>query len=220
MRLPWRRRPEPPSPLRVAFDEGYAAWAATYPPVPHNPLMEVEHQAVASRLSRVKATHALDVGSGTGRLLPLLERTGATTIVAADLSLPMLQRGRRARVCADACRLPFPDAAFDVVSASLMVGDLPDLRAWTTEMSRLLRAAGHLIYSDFHPSWITHGWRRTFRAEDGRELELPYFPHTIEDHLSALADAKLDVRAIREPRVENRRDPIVVIFDVVRRAAC
>lgn len=216
MRL-WRRSPEPAVAQRVDFDEGYALWSENYPPEPHNPLMQVEHEAVASQLSHVTATCALDVGSGTGRLLPLLERTGAATIVAADLSLSMLRRNRRARVCADARHLPFAAGAFDLISASLMVGDIEDLAGWTTEMGRVLAPGGVLVYSDFHPSWMVHGWRRTFRARDGREIELPFFPHTIDEHLAALDRARFDVQAIREPRVESRRDPLVVVFHAVRR---
>ena len=34
-------------------------------------------------------------------------------------------------------------------------------------MARVLAAGGHLVYSDFHPSWAQRGWSRTFRAADG-----------------------------------------------------
>ena len=56
-------------------------------------------------------------------------------------------------VCADACRLPFRRGTFDLINASLMVGDVPDLAGWCREMARALSVGGHLVYSDFHPSW-------------------------------------------------------------------
>jgi SAM-dependent methyltransferase len=120
------------------------------------------------------------------------------------------------RICADGCRLPFGDGSFDLVCSSLMVGDVADLRAWVREAGRVLAPGGHLIYSDFHPSWSARRWRRTFRTVDGRLCELSYFPHAIDEHLALLAGAHLTVRAIREPRVAGRAAPVVVVFHAVK----
>ena len=182
---------------RAAYD----LWADTYPAVAHNPLMRIEQDMVGRILGHLRATRALDVGSGSGRYLPLLEATGATRVVALDFSLTMLAHGTGARrVCADACRLPFRRSAFDLVNASLMVGDVADLGCWAHEMARVLSMRGHLLYSDFHPSWAQHGWSRTFRTSDGTEYDLSFHPHSIDDHLAALEQAGFSVCAIREPR--------------------
>jgi malonyl-CoA O-methyltransferase len=198
--------------------EGYALWAETYPPWPHNPLMRVEQSAVEPILCAAAPARALDVGTGTGRYLPLLASAGARLVVGLDMSLPML--GRKAyglpRVCADACRLPFPDSSFDLICSSLMVGDLEDLGAWLVEATRVLRPGGHLVYSDFHPSWTAERWRRTFRTADGRLFELSYFPHAIDEHLALLERAPFVVRTIREPRLAGRKTPVVVVFHAVK----
>jgi hypothetical protein len=73
-------------------------------------------------------------------------------------------------------------------------------------MSRVLATGGHLVYSDFHPSWAQRGWSRTFRSADGTMHDLSFNPHAIEDHLSALEGAGLRVRTIREPRFSSQRD--------------
>jgi malonyl-CoA O-methyltransferase len=182
--------------------EAYELWADTYPPVAHNPLMRVEQEIVEPLLSHIRATRALDVGSGSGRYVPLLKSTGATAVFAVDFSLAMLRRGARdpGRVCGDACRLPFRRGAFDLVNASLMVGDVADLGAWSREMARVLSPGGHLVYSDFHPSWAQRGWSRTFRSIDGAMHDVSFNPHAIDEHLTALDAAGLRVRTIREPR--------------------
>ena len=101
-----------------------------------------------------------------------------------------------------------------------MVGDVEDLAAWVDEAARVLAPGGHLVYSDFHPSWAAHGWRRTFTAADGRLCELPFFPHAIERHLELLERASLSVRAIREPRINERPAPVVAVFHAVKRRGC
>ncbi len=124
----------------------------------------------------------------------------------------MLARGRGRRLCADARRLPFRRGAFDLVNASLMVGDVPELSAWMKEMARALATNGHLVYSDFHPSWARHGWSRTFRTATGTLHDVAFHPRAIDDHLSAIDGAGLRVVAIREPRFKDDRDPEVRAF--------
>jgi len=241
----------------------YDKWADTYPGVAHNPLMRLEQEIVESILMTVRPRRALDVGTGSGRYLPILARAGAAKVVGADFSMAMLRRVARTAtgsdpsmlsgpgksalgsdpiinsglgksalgsdptinsgpgesalgsdplVCADARRLPFARHSFDLVNASLMVGDVTDLPAWTAEMARVLGRGGHLVYSDFHPSWTEHGWKRTFRDRSGAAHELAFAAHQIEDHLAALDAAGLRPTAIREPRFRDDSDPAVKAF--------
>lgn len=202
----------------------YELWADTYPAIAHNPLMRAEQAVVEPLLAQCRARRTLDVGTGSGRYLPLLASSGASTVVGVDFSLAMLSRRAESRrdypakpcatscICADACRLPFRRGTFDLINASLMVGDVPDLAGWSREMARALSVGGHLVYSDFHPSWAQHGWRRTFRAADGAVREIPFHAHAIEDHLTALHESGLHVLAIREPRFKDDEDPAVKAF--------
>jgi malonyl-CoA O-methyltransferase len=199
--------------------DAYALWAESYPPWPHNALMRAEQRVMVPLIAATTPSRALDVGTGTGRYLPHLEATGAALVIGLDLSMSMLSRhvGPSLRVCADAHRLPFDEGAFDLVTASLMVGDVERLADWVHEMARVLTPGGHLIYSDFHPAWAAEGWRRTFRTVDGRLVELDFWPHTIDDHLAALSGASLHVRTVREPRLGGRRSPVVVALHAIKR---
>jgi SAM-dependent methyltransferase len=164
-------------------------------------------------LDQLRALRALDVGTGSGRYLPLLRATGAAVVAGVDFSIAMLTRGNRAgKVCGDACRLPFRRSSFDVVNASLMVGDVDDLGGWAREIARVLTAGGHLVYSDFHPSWAQHGWSRTFRTATGQMHDVAFHAHSIDDHLEALERAGLRVRTIREPRFKDEGDAGVKAF--------
>ena len=91
------------------------------------------------------------------------------------------------------------------------------------------RAAATSCYSDFHPSWAQHGWKRTFRGRDGEAHELGFAAHAIDDHLAAIDAAGLRTVAIREPRFTDDEDagvkefrrrwrnpPVVVVFHAVK----
>jgi ubiquinone/menaquinone biosynthesis C-methylase UbiE len=187
---------------RAAYD----LWAEGYPPVAHNALMHTEQALVAGIILALTPVRALDVGTGSGRYLPILTAAGASTVVGLDFSPAMLSRVSArgsSRVRADARRLPFADAIFDLVNASLVAGDVQDLDDWTDGLARVLTAGGHLVYSDFHPSWARHGWRRTFQAADGRTVDLPYVPHAIGDHLRALRCAGFTRIELHEARLRD-----------------
>jgi ubiquinone/menaquinone biosynthesis C-methylase UbiE len=179
--------------------------------------MRVEQDAVTAIVRTLGPGRALDLGTGTGRNVPLLSAAGARFSVGLDLSMAMLAHNRSgaARVCANACRLPFADASFDTVCSSLMAGDVADLAALVEEVARVLQPGGRFVYSDFHPSWAAARFRRTFRTGDGRVFELPYCSHSLDDHLSSLNGARLAVKMIREPRA-GAAVPIVVVFYAVK----
>ncbi len=194
----------------------YTKWAACYPPRAHNALMRAEQSAMETSLRLLAVSRALDVGTGTGRYLDVLDDAGVPTSVGVDLSEAMLARARRASrplVRSDARALPFASEAFDLVLASLMVGDIEDLESWARQMSRVLRSGGSLLYSDFHPSWVERGWQRSFRAENGVSWNVSYHPHTLDEHRFALKSAGLRIVSTTEPLLEGVCDgPVCVVI--------
>lgn len=106
---------------------------------------------------------ALDLGAGTGRAArALARRYRAARIVEADLAPDMLRHGRdrlrwfsrRRPVCADAERLPFADASFDLVFSSLMLQWCDDLRAVLAETRRVLAPGGLFLFATLGPDTL------------------------------------------------------------------
>ncbi len=90
----------------------------------------------------------LDVGSGSGAYdAPLRRRWPNVQAVAVDQSLHMLEaHPRRATTAAaDALRLPFPRAMFDVVMANHMLYHVSDIESALREFRRVLKPDGILI---------------------------------------------------------------------------
>lgn len=91
----------------------------------------------------------LDVGTGTGVLLPLLLEKGGR-VVALDLSWEMLKRARAksypvAYVQGDAQNLPLPDGAFDWVICNAVFPHFPDKLRALREIRRVLKDGGRLV---------------------------------------------------------------------------
>lgn len=104
----------------------------------------------------------LDVGCGTGRMLTELGRLGRAT--GADLSDEALrfcrERGHERVLKADLCHLPFPDGAFDVVTALDVLEHVEDHVGALAECRRVLAPGGRLFI--FVPA---HRWLWSLQDE-------------------------------------------------------
>jgi ubiquinone/menaquinone biosynthesis C-methylase UbiE len=103
----------------------------------------------------------LEVAIGTGRNLSLYGRD--VRLSGLDLSSGMLARARSRAVElgrdvdlreGDAERLPYPNASFDTVAATLALCAIPDRAVAIAEMYRVLRPGGGLLLVDHvEPRW-------------------------------------------------------------------
>ena len=100
----------------------------------------------------------LDLAAGTGTSSEPFASAGAT-VVPTDLSLGMLEVGKRRRpalsfVAADALDLPYADAAFDAVTISFGLRNVEDPAAALHELHRVTRPGGTLVICEFStPTW-------------------------------------------------------------------
>ena len=185
---------------RIDPQSAYSLWAGNYPPRPHNRLMEVEHATMLGLLPDVCGLTVLDAGCGTGRYLRELTMRGARPI-GIDLSMAMLERARTSagRVArADLRALPLDAQSIDLVVCGLALGDVAELEVALAEIARVLKPAGHVIYSVVHPAGEEAGWSRTFES-GGRQLAIDGHWHSLDRHRQACARAGLRIEEWCEP---------------------
>lgn len=96
----------------------------------------------------------LDLACGTGDFSALVrQKFSRATCIGVDLTEPMLrlarERGLDDVACADATRLPFPDASFDCIFIGYGLRNFPDLHAAIREVARITRDGGEIVTLDF-----------------------------------------------------------------------
>jgi demethylmenaquinone methyltransferase/2-methoxy-6-polyprenyl-1,4-benzoquinol methylase len=103
---------------------------------------------------------ALDVCCGTGDLtLELAGRVSGAELIGCDFSEPMLSLAREKAVHqdvrrvrfehADALRLPYADASFDVATIGFALRNLADTDRGLGELARVLRPGGRAVVLEF-----------------------------------------------------------------------
>jgi len=91
----------------------------------------------------------LDLAAGTGTSSEPFDRAGAT-VVATDLSLGMLEVGKRRRpslafVAGDALRLPYGDGEFAACTVGFGARNFSDLERGLAEMARVVCPGGRVV---------------------------------------------------------------------------
>jgi demethylmenaquinone methyltransferase/2-methoxy-6-polyprenyl-1,4-benzoquinol methylase len=109
--------------------------------------------AVRKAISPKAPDRILDIAAGTGTSSMALLAEGVS-VVAADFSNGMLDEGRKRYpklefVFADAMKLPFKDAEFDVVTMSFGLRNVENHNTALKEFFRVLKPGGRLVICEF-----------------------------------------------------------------------
>ena len=181
-------------------------------------------ESEAGLLGDLRDRRVLEVGCGAAQCARWLLAAGADP-VGVDLSAVMLLRGRQLGVAtglavplvqADATRLPFADATFDLAcSAYGAVPFVADSAAVMGEVARVLRPGGRWVFSVTHPvRWsfpddpgpgglvaANSYWDRLPYVEQGPDGRATYVEHhrTLGDRVREITAAGLALVDLVEP---------------------
>ena len=101
-----------------------------------------------------RSDRVLDVGTGTGVLIPYIRRYGVRKIVGCDLSSMMLKEAKKQHPdvlfwCGDVVNMPDTQGSFDAVFLNAMFGNVWDQWETLQKVATLLAARGRIYIS--HP---------------------------------------------------------------------
>jgi SAM-dependent methyltransferase len=137
-------------PSRLRAFTGWNRHASRALGMPHVLDFHTEYERLARAALRTTAPRVV-VDVGGGRRCPYADaRLPGTRIVAVDVSAEELRGNVDAdevRVADATDRLPFDDAAADLITSRSVLEHLPDLGAFFAEAARVLRPGGEMIHT-------------------------------------------------------------------------
>lgn len=193
--------------IEYEVPEGYTRWAERYDGP--NPAIAREQPIVHGLLAGIAPGRALDAACGTGRHAGKLVELGHQ-VVGVDATPAMLSLARKKLPSVDFRRgqlenLPVQDGSVDLVTCSLALTHVDDLRPVFAEFARVLRPGGVAIISDIHPQAVATGSIAAFPGSD-LTRGVPYVRsvgHQVGAYLAAFREAGLTVTDCLEPPVDE-----------------
>ena len=180
----------------------YDEWSATYDAVA-NPTRDLEKRACESVLGQQSFERVLELGGGTGKNTEWIA-SRAREVVSVDLS-PEMQAVAREKVTATNVEFRIGDVTaawnfgnvFDLITCSLILEHVEDLRHIFSEAARILIPGGRIYVCELHPIKQYSGSKARFEAE-GREKVLECFTHHVSDYTNAALIAGFSIERIDE----------------------
>ncbi len=165
-------------------DEGYDMYAEFYDQKSAY-LNSFEEHVLLKMTKDLKGKRVLDMGCGTGRLISMLQKSGAE-VVGLDTSEKMLKIARKKFpnvefVRGDAKATPFENDSFDAVVAAFLIVHIPNPEFFFEEVYRVLKPGGVFILTN-----INQRKSPKLLVKDRKEIVIKSFYHLPEHIKKAL----------------------------------
>jgi len=180
----------------------YDEWSATYDTVV-NPTRDLEKRACESLLGQHSFERVLELGGGTGKNTAWLA-SRAREVVSVDLS-PEMQAVAREKVTATNVEFRIGDVTatwnfgnvFDLITCSLILEHVEDLRHIFSEAARIVVPGGRFYICELHPFKQYSGSKARFEAKGGERI-LECFTHHVSDYTNAALISGFAIERIDE----------------------
>ncbi|MBA4165965.1 MAG: methyltransferase domain-containing protein [Chitinophagaceae bacterium] len=190
--------------------EAYDIWSDSYDDQPDNLMLELDELIFADLFGQIDVRNKkiADIGCGTGRHWQKLYDRKPSLVVGFDVSAGMLKQLNHKFPEAMTLRvtenlLPMvPDGFIDCLITTLTIAHIQDIDKAIAEWSRILVKGGNLIITDFHPSTLAKGGKRSFTHE-GKLLSVTNFVHPLEKVKRIFNKNELYVVQEREKHVDE-----------------
>jgi ubiquinone/menaquinone biosynthesis C-methylase UbiE len=191
--------------------EAYDAWAETYDSQPGNLMLDLDEQIFTELTGSIdfSGKTIADIGCGTGRHWQEIYDKNPASLTGFDVSAGMLAQLALKHPHALVHKIDdnrfqnVPDASFDCLVSTLTIAHIRDIDEAIAAWSRILKKGGDAIITDFHPSLLEKGGKRSF-SHEGKTLIVRNYSHRIGKVVEILKTHGCTLHRLIEKHIDER----------------
>lgn len=202
--------------------QAYNRWSETYDTVT-NKTRDLEAKALRESVSG-ENLDVLEIGCGTGKNTEFLQ-TKVRSLLAVDFSAEMLAKAKE-KITLETVEFRqldlreewnFPESRFDLITCSLALEHIEDIKFVFGQAYKALRPGGFLYIGELHPFKQYQGTKARFETGSG-VYELECFVHHISDFFQAAQNNSFETVALKEWFDDNDRTTIPRLLTMIFKA--
>ena len=151
-------------------EAAYNLWAKSYDSQPDNLMLALDEELFSGLLNNIIVENKIvaDIGCGTGRHWKKIIAKNPKKLIGFDVSGEMLKILQQKFPEAETHLLinneldTLENNSCDIIFSTLTVAHIKNIRKAITEWNRVLKPGGDIIITDYHPSALAKGGKRTF----------------------------------------------------------
>ena len=171
----------------ISSADGYDIWAEKYDDQSDNLMLALDEIIFADLLNEIDVQNktVVDIGCGTGRHWQKLLAKQPLQLTGYDVSEGMLDKLRRkfpqakTHLLLDNKLTATETGSCDVIISTLTIAHIQDAKDALKEWNRILKPAGSLILTDYHPAVLQKGGQRTFK-HNGKTIAVKNYIHSLD----------------------------------------
>jgi ubiquinone/menaquinone biosynthesis C-methylase UbiE len=173
--------------IERATVEAYDIWSFSYDMQPGNLMLDLDELIFTGLIKNINLNNktVADIGCGTGRHWQKIYEKKPANVIGFDVSAGMLHQLLRkfpsaeTHLTKDNLLKTTPDSSVDCIITTLTIAHIKNIDEAIASWSRILKNDGDLVITDFHPSMLERGGKRSFR-HDGKSLSVVNYVHSLE----------------------------------------
>jgi ubiquinone/menaquinone biosynthesis C-methylase UbiE len=170
----------------LAPEQAYEIWSANYDKQPGNLMLDLDERIFSDLIENIdlRDKEVVDIGCGTGRHWQKIYSKNPSNVMGFDVSGSMLDLLKskfpfaRTQKTTDNLLTSIPDSSIDMIISTLTIAHIKIIEEAIASWSRVLKNGGELVVTDFHPTLLANGGKRSF-SHGGRSLSVKNYIHSI-----------------------------------------
>jgi len=191
-------------------EDAYDLWSETYDSQPGNLMLDLDEIVFSELLRKINTENKIiaDIGCGTGRHWKKIFDKHPKSLTGFDVSEGMLNKLKEKFPSASVKKIDDnsfakePGNYYDIIFSTLTVAHIENIREAIFAWSRIIKNGGDILITDFHPTLLSYGGKRTFTSNQ-KKFAVVNYVHSVEDVKNILRDADFFVINEMERKIDD-----------------